>query len=97
MFARGSELFVSTVINAPSTPDICFKKQRTRLKAKCRRFMFRCLRDPKSKQHVDRDATLTGNTALYSSRKNRAPGEINGLGCAKVDLVERLRGYTQLM
>jgi hypothetical protein len=43
------------------------------------------------------DVTLTGNTALYSSRKNLAPSEINDLGYAKTNLSERLRGYTQLM
>jgi hypothetical protein len=43
------------------------------------------------------DVTLTGNTTLYSSRKNLAPREINELGCAKGQLVERLNGYTQLM
>jgi hypothetical protein len=43
------------------------------------------------------DITLTGNTALYSSRKNLAPSEINDLGYAKTNLSERLRGYTQLM
>jgi transposase len=42
------------------------------------------------------DVTLTGNTALYWSRKNLAPGKINDLDCAKADRSERLRGYTQL-
>src|SRR5687768_5648519 len=43
------------------------------------------------------DVTLTVNTALYSSRKNLAPREINDLGCAKTDLVVQPNGYTQLM
>jgi Plasmid pRiA4b ORF-3-like protein len=43
------------------------------------------------------DVTLTANTALYSSRRNLAPREINDLGCAKGDLVAHSNGYTQLM
>ncbi len=43
------------------------------------------------------DVTLTANTALYSSRKNLAPREINDLGCAKAGLVGHPNGYTQLM
>jgi hypothetical protein len=39
--------------------------------------------------------TLTANTIPYSSMKNLAPRKINGLGCAKTDLVWQLNGYTQ--
>jgi hypothetical protein len=43
------------------------------------------------------DVTLTANTMPYSSMKNLAPREINGLGYAKTDLVWQLNGYTQSM
>ena len=43
------------------------------------------------------DVTLTANTALYSSKKIRVLRKVNDLSCAKLDLVEQLHGYTQLM
>jgi predicted transcriptional regulator len=43
------------------------------------------------------DVTLTGNTALYSSTKNRVSRKISNLACAKAGLVGPLNGYTQLM
>jgi len=43
------------------------------------------------------DVTLTGNTALSSSRKNLALRKIKDLGCAKTDVVGQPNGYTQLM
>jgi hypothetical protein len=43
------------------------------------------------------DVTLTANTALYSSRKNLALREINGLGRAKTDFDGQPNGFTQLM
>jgi hypothetical protein len=52
---------------------------------------------PLAQERPDGDATLTANTSLYSSRKNLVPREINGLGCAKIDLVGQPNGYTQLM
>jgi hypothetical protein len=45
----------------------------------------------------DGDVTLTANTIPYSSMKNLAARRINGLGCAKTDLVWQLNGYTHLM
>jgi len=52
---------------------------------------------PKLVEGAIHDITLTGNTARYSSRKNLALREINGLGCARNDLVGLPNGYTQLM
>jgi hypothetical protein len=43
------------------------------------------------------DVTLTGNTGLYSSRKNRVPRKISDLACAKTSLSGLLNDYTQLM
>jgi hypothetical protein len=43
------------------------------------------------------DVTLTGNTALYSSRKNRVLRKISDLAGAKAGLVGPLNGYTQLI
>jgi hypothetical protein len=43
------------------------------------------------------DVTSTANTALYSSRKNLALREINGLACLKTDFEGQSNGYTQLM
>ncbi|MBL0405505.1 SDR family oxidoreductase [Microvirga aerilata] len=43
------------------------------------------------------DVTLTANTALYSSTKNRVSRKISDLAGAKASLVGLFNGYTQLM
>jgi hypothetical protein len=45
----------------------------------------------------DGDVTLTGNTALYSSRKNCASRKISDLAYAKAGIVGLINDYTQLM
>jgi hypothetical protein len=43
------------------------------------------------------DVTLTGNTALYSSRRNCVSKKFSDLACAKAGLVGLVKDYTQLM
>jgi hypothetical protein len=43
------------------------------------------------------DITLTGNTGLYSSRRNRVPRKISDLACVKISLAGLLNVYTRLM
>jgi hypothetical protein len=42
------------------------------------------------------DVTLTGNTVMYSSRKNPAPRKISDLGCANVSFGSHWQHYTHL-